>query len=127
MEIKFLTAEEVILINKRMIEIAGGIIGIRDETLLLSALANPENLFYYENADIYMIASQYAFSIIKNHAFLDGNKRTGFQAMNTFLRKNGIYLNFPSTPITDDKMVDIANNKITVKELALWLSNLAKS
>ncbi len=120
----FLDAEEVIEINKTVIEKDGGLIGLRDKNLLLSALANPQNLFYYQQSDIYMVASSYAFSIIKNHAFLDGNKRTGYGCMGLFLIKNNIKLQFPRN--TDEIIVKIATNDITMDEFSEWLKSLSE-
>lgn len=67
----------------------GGAAGVRDEGLLLSALARPENLAAYGEPDIFDLAAAHAFGIVKNHPFVDGNKRAGFMAAATFLALNG--------------------------------------
>ena len=68
----------------------GGSEGIRDETLLDSALAKPHNVFAYEeDPDIFRLAASYAFGIARNHAFIDGNKRTALVVSLTFLDRNG--------------------------------------
>jgi len=68
----------------------GGSEGIRDETLLDSALAKPLNVFAYANQpDIFRLAASYAFGIARNHAFVDGNKRTALVVSLTFLDRNG--------------------------------------
>lgn len=77
----FLTRQDIEIMNKLAIENYGGLYGIRDETLLEGAIARPQNLYFYENAGIFELASCYAFAIAKNHPFLDGNKRTAFFAM----------------------------------------------
>ncbi|MEQ9301339.1 MAG: type II toxin-antitoxin system death-on-curing family toxin [Cyclobacteriaceae bacterium] len=67
--------------------------GIRDEGLLESALARPENLNAYENASLSQCAAAYSFGITRNHPFNDGNKRTGFVVAITFLLLNNHYIN----------------------------------
>lgn len=67
----------------------GGPPGIRDEALLASALAKPRNLFAYKRADHFRLAASYASGIIRNHPFVDGNKRTGFLVAIVFLELNG--------------------------------------
>jgi death on curing protein len=68
----------------------GGLSGIRDETSLESALARPQQKWRYaERADVPMLAAAYAFGLVKNHPYRDGNKRIGFLAMVTFLGLNG--------------------------------------
>lgn len=65
---------------------------MRDEGLLLSALAKPQQIFNYQTDEVHRLAAAYCFAIVKNHPFVDGNKRTGFLAMFAFLFVNGRYL-----------------------------------
>ena len=67
----------------------GGRLGIRDAGLLSSALARPQNQAVYGESTVFALAAAYAFGIIRNHPFVDGNKRTGFLAAYTFLDLNG--------------------------------------
>jgi death-on-curing protein len=67
----------------------GGSAGVRDEGLLDSALGKPLNLFAYGKPSLFDLAASYAFGIVKNHPFIDGNKRTGFIVAITFLELNG--------------------------------------
>ncbi len=67
----------------------GGANGVRDEGLLESALSRPENLAAYGDPDAFDLAAAYAFGIVKNHPFVDGNKRAGFMACATFFSLNG--------------------------------------
>jgi death on curing protein len=67
----------------------GGAAGIRDEGLLESALARPQNHHHYTGADIPELAAFYALAIARNHPFVDGNKRTAYVALELFLAKNG--------------------------------------
>jgi death-on-curing protein len=67
----------------------GGRAGARDESLLESALARPKNLFAYEAASLSQLAAAYAYGICRNHAFIDGNKRTSLVVAELFLALNG--------------------------------------
>ena len=70
----------------------GGLYGVRDPGLLSSALARPRNAWAYGEADVCTLAAFYGAGIIKNHPFLDGNKRTGLVAVELFLDLNGFTL-----------------------------------
>lgn len=86
----FLKREDVLEYHSEQIALYGGLDGLADAGLLDSALASPENLYLYDHeAGIFDIATAYAFHIAKNHAFHDGNKRTGLQAALAFLKDNG--------------------------------------
>lgn len=67
----------------------GGADGLRDEGALDSALARPVNLNAYGETDVFRLAAAYAFGIVRNHPFVDGNKRTAFLAAYVFLHING--------------------------------------
>ncbi len=79
----------VFAIHDRQLAEHGGAEGLRDESLLLSALARPLNQLLYTDADIVDLAAKYTVGIVKNHPFVDGNKRTGFVAGVLFLELNG--------------------------------------
>ena len=71
----------------------GGLPGMRDEGLLVSALVRPRNLFTYERVtNIPRLAAAYAYGIARNHPFVDGNKRAAFLAIGLFLSLNGFSL-----------------------------------
>ena len=76
-------------IHETMIEVGGGSHGLRDEGLLESALARPQNLHAYGENDIHQLAASYAEGIARNHPFIDGNKRTAFETADIFLAENG--------------------------------------
>jgi death-on-curing protein len=120
---RFLTLNEVIDINRLTTQKHGGLHGIREVSLLESAIANPQNLHHYQNSDIYTLASNYAISIIKNHPFLDGNKRTGFLAMDLFLRISGKVVKFPHKEAVEI-MVKVATSEVSLEKLSEWLKNL---
>ncbi len=85
----WLTREECLALHDMMLSQYGGIAGVRDENLLESALARPRQLFAYGKPDMADMAAAYAVGIVKNHPFLDGNKRTGFMLGAGFLESNG--------------------------------------
>lgn len=91
---KFLSVQNVITMNRNQIALYGGTFGIRDMALLESAVAQPWAGFgdQYLHEDLYAMAAAYLFHIIKNHPFLDGNKRTGAMAAYVFLAANGLDL-----------------------------------
>ena len=79
----------------------GGLIGIRDRNLLLASLDRPKNLFAYgePTPTVFELAAAYAFEFVKNHAFIDGNKRVVFVSMATFLILNGYSLEVPEKEV----------------------------
>jgi death-on-curing protein len=79
----------VLALQDLLIAEFGGVAGIRDIGMLDSALARPEHLFTYRSPSLCELAAAYAFGLIKNHPFLDGNKRIGFAVAVTFLEING--------------------------------------
>ena len=99
----------------------GGIAGLRDEGLLRSALVRPRNLLAYgDGPDVSGMAAAYGFGLAQNHAFLDGNKRTAFVAMEAFLDLNGYTL------AADDRdciatFERLAAGQIGEADLASWI------
>jgi death on curing protein len=92
--IEFLTVDEVLAIHADQIARYGGSLGARDLGLLDSALATPRAMFsgQFLHGDVYEMAAAYAFHLVKNHAFIDGNKRVGAVAADVFLKLNGLKL-----------------------------------
>jgi death on curing protein len=86
----WISKRAVLAMHSEQLAEHGGSDGIRDEILLDSALAKPHNVFAYdEGPDIFRLAASYAFGIARNHAFVDGNKRTALVVSITFLDRNG--------------------------------------
>jgi death-on-curing protein len=81
--------ELVLAIHDRQLVEHGGAEGLRDESLLHSALGRPMNQFAYETTDVVELAAKYTAGIVQNHPFVDGNKRTGFVVGVLFLELNG--------------------------------------
>ncbi|MHB8145779.1 MAG: type II toxin-antitoxin system death-on-curing family toxin [Vulcanimicrobiaceae bacterium] len=86
------TEDVVLAIHEAQIAEHGGTPGLRDRGFLLSALARPQNAALYSDADVPMLADLYALGIIKNHPFLDGNKRVGAVLVDAFLDLHGLEL-----------------------------------
>ena len=85
----WLTRDECLALHDMMLAQYGGCPGIRDEGLLESALARPQQLHHYGKPGMPEMAAAYTAGIVKNHPFLDGNKRTGFMLGAGFLERNG--------------------------------------
>ena len=116
----WLTRETVLAIHAQLLARFGGISGIRDDNMLESALAKPRQLHAYGQPNAYEMAAAYAFGIVKNHPFIDGNKRAGFVAAYTFLGING--LDF--TASEKEAVIftrGLAAGDVTIEEYALWL------
>ena len=86
---EFLSRRAVEAMHEEQLSRHGGARGLRDENALESALARPENKAHYGDPDAADLAGAYLFGIARNHAFVDGNKRTAFVAAATFLLLNG--------------------------------------
>lgn len=100
----------------------GGISGIRDEGLFLSAMARAQNLAHYDQADFATLAAAYGVGLAKNHPFLDGNKRTAFVAVELFLMLNGYALNASDADCILT-MLAVANGDRNEASFADWIRN----
>jgi death-on-curing protein len=99
----------------------GGSDGLRDESLLLSALARPETIIAYEpNIDLFRLAAAYCAGVDKNHPFIDGNKRTGVLCAVVFLGINGIELQFDEAMIVNH-IDGLAAGEVSESQFAQWL------
>ncbi len=103
----------------------GGMSGLRDSALLDSALARPINLHAYGEADLCALACAYAFALVRNHPFVDGNKRTAFLAAYVFLRLNGLELIADEVDVAKSVLA-LAANEIGEKEFSAWLRTNAR-
>lgn len=105
----------------------GGSGGVRDEGLLDSALAKPVNIFNNsEESGLFRLAASYAFGIIRNHAFLDGNKRTALVVSLTFLARNGWRIEAPKEEIYLT-FLHLAEGTLGEEDLAEWFARRAVS
>lgn len=128
MKIKFLSLQDVKLIQINQINRYGGLHGLRDENLLDSAINYPRATFdqKYLHTDIYHMASSYMYAIIKNHPFLDGNKRTGLIVAILFLAYNDIFINASDEELFD-LTVAMAQSKITETDAAIFFKKKSVS
>jgi death on curing protein len=120
--IDWLTGADVLAIHDQLIAEHGGFDGIRDDTLPEFGLACPQQLFAYgqPEPDMAALAAAYAFGIAKNHAFVDGNKRTSAVVTEAFLRLNGLGLTATDIEIVQT-WSDLGAGLITEPELIDWL------
>jgi len=112
--------ETVLTLHEQLVAEFGGPAGIRDEGLLESALARPENLFHYNKPTMCDLAASYTFGLIKNHPFLDGNKRIAFAVAVLFLEING-YAFKASEADAAIRTLALAAGEMKEAEYALWL------
>ena len=116
----WITFEQAIAIHSRQLRRFGGAPGLRDEGLLRSALARPCNKWHYEGAELPELAAAYAFGLIKNHAFVDGNKRIAFIGMVAFLRMNGVAFK-PDQAQSTAIILAVAAGEVSEQSLARWI------
>lgn len=121
----WLTREECLALHDMMLSFYGGIAGVRDENLLGSALAKPQQLFHYGKPEMTDLAAAYALGIVKNHPFLDGNKRTGFMMGTAFLERNGFEFYGTETEVVL-RTLALAAGEITEAAFAAWLKANSK-
>jgi death on curing protein len=128
---RFLNRYEILLIHANQIELYGGSAGIRDEGLLASAIAQPEAVFggQYLHDSLAAQAAAYLLHLVKNHPFIDGNKRVGTATALVFLDINGYELD----PALDDldsssqqtrletAVIRVASGTMTKEELTLFI------
>lgn len=99
---------DVLALHERLLSLHGGLAGLRDQALLQSALARPrQHLAYATAPDIVHLAAVYTAALVRNHAFLDGNKRIGFVAGILFLELNG-YRFHASEQAAAQAVIDLA-------------------
>jgi len=99
----------------------GGLPGVRDENVLESALARPQQKWHYsDRTDVPMLAAAYAFGLVKNHPYRDGDKRIGFLAMATFLGVNGYELSAADAEVVAE-FLGLAEGRVSEQALADWI------
>ncbi len=118
----------ILFVQAEVLAEHGGAEGLRDEGLLESALARPRNLFAYEGIeDLAALAASYAVGIVRNHPFVDGNKRVGFVALALFLALNGLRLRADQADAFR-QIYGVASGEINETQLAQWVrQNVART
>lgn len=119
-EPEWIGVETALAIHEEQIAEHGGGEGVRDRGLLESALARPRNAWGYGVTDICTLAAALGHGIARNHPFVDGNKRTAFVVVETFLILNGAELG-ASDAESVVAMLDLAAGEMTEDEFADWL------
>lgn len=118
----FLTLQQTLNLHEKMLKTTGGGTGIRDIKLLESALA--QALATFDGQELYPTleekASRIAYSIVNNHPFVDGNKRTGLFAMLVFLELNNIILKFSQQELIDLGL-GLASSQVSFEQLHKWI------
>ena len=112
----------VLAIHNEQLAEHGGATGIRDEGLLDSALARPLNKATYGDTDITALASAYGYGLIRNHPFIDGNKRIALVTTELFLVLNGYELTATDADCLQIFLL-LADGTLTEEEFALWLAS----
>ena len=118
----YLSAEQILFIHARLIEETGGSHGIRDLKMLLSAVGRPRASFDNQDLypDLFIKAAALMESLVRNHPFVDGNKRTGATAAAIFLTRNGYHLVASYEDLVAITM-QVAQSQVRLEALASWL------
>jgi death-on-curing protein len=125
--VKFILLDEVLVIHDKMLTIGGGHEGIHDFTFLHFAIERPKAQFggEYLYTTIWFMAAAMLHSLVKNHPFNDGNKRTAFFTTLRFLNKNGYIFTAAKNEIVEF-MVSIDVKNIDIEQIAVWLEKYSK-
>lgn len=116
----WVSQQVVLTIHSDQLSQHGGTPGLRDETLLESSLARPRHLLTFDAPDCFDLAAAYGYGLVKNHPFIDGNKRTAFMTLYVFLRLNGWVLEVPEVEVV--MMIEqLSIDETSQAQLADWL------
>lgn len=118
----WISEQFALAVHERQLELHGGLSGVRDLGLLLSALARPRHIFSYSSpkSDLAQLAAAYAFGVAKNHPFVDGSKRTAAVILEAFLEFNGIEL-LANDSSFYEAMIGVASGTLSEAEFAEWI------
>lgn len=118
----YLLPEQVLFLHHRLIEETGGEHGVRELALLLSALGRPQATFDGEELypDVFAKGAALLDSLIRNHPFLDGNKRTAITAVGLFLRLNGFSLQVENSEMAHFTLA-CTQSQVSLEEIRFWL------
>lgn len=117
---RWIDRHALVLLHDASLAEHGGSAGLRDEGLIESALARPQNLAAYESPDFADLAAAYAVGLAKNHAFVDGNKRAAFLGVGLFLALNGYRLVAAQADATLTMLV-VAAGDMDEPAFAAWI------
>lgn len=116
---RWVVAEVVYAVHDRQLAEHGGLDGVRDRGAVESALARPQNLAAYGDPDAAALAAAYAYGLLRNHGFADGNKRTAWVIARSFLADNGYLLRFEPAE-TVGVVEAVAADTLEEDQLAEW-------
>lgn len=119
---RWLLDSVVMAIHDEQIAEHGGSPGIRDAGLLSSALVRPKHQAHYGELSVFELAAAYACGIIRNHPFVDGNKRTGFLAAYVFLNSNGWQLRASEVDAVN-AVLALASGEMDESGFSNWLKH----
>jgi len=111
-----------LVLHERLVADFGGSAGVRDRGLLESAMARPRQRDAHGSPSIAELAASYAAGVVRNHRFIDGNKRVGFMLAYTFLVRNGYRL-IASEAAATRAVLDLASGAMTEDGFAQWLED----
>jgi death-on-curing protein len=127
----WLNAADVYGIHKELIAISGGKTGILNAGLITSSLSKAKNVFHYsKDTDLFVLTAVYSYGFIKNHCFLDGNKRVGLIVVYTFLAINGVELIASEEDVVkvfSELAASQASQATDVEKLSQWLRENTKT
>lgn len=124
-EPRWILKKALLLHHEESLATFGGARGLRDDGLLESALARPQNAYAYNlERTIAELAASYAFGIAKNHAFVDGNKRAAFLSIGLFLAINGYVLKADQVDAIQT-ILALATGALGEEDLAVWIERNA--
>ena len=126
MRVVFLSQDEVLALHADQIERYGGSHGIRDPGLLNSALSMPGATFggQWLHGSLHEMAAAYLYHLVRDHAFIDGNKRVGLMAMLVFLGLNSLRLDATEDELVE-LVVDVAAGRVSKAEVAVFVKRHA--
>ncbi|MFB6273454.1 MAG: type II toxin-antitoxin system death-on-curing family toxin [Salinibacter sp.] len=116
----WLSKKLVLAVHAETLQQFGGTTGLRDEGRLESALSRPQNRYAFADPSLFELAAAYCHGIVRNHPFVDGNKRTGLLAARAFLFRNGHRLDPDEAEMV--RVVErVASGEVSEEELAQWI------
>lgn len=120
----FLDLKNILFLHGKQIELYGGAKGLRSESMLLSAIAQPPAKFggNYLHTTLFEMSAAYLYHIVLNHPFVDGNKRTGLVSALTFLDINEVEIDASPTHL-EELTLAVAQHQLTKAEIALQLQH----
>ncbi len=128
MTTEFISVDEVLALHAQQLQRFGGAAGLRDHKLLESAVAQPQATFdgAFLHHDLFEMAAAYLYHLVRNHAFVDGNKRTGLLAALTFLDLDGAPIQCGTDALYDMTMA-VAQGRLHKAQVAEVLRRLASA